>query len=69
MFAQGIQAQRGRDSNNDLKQPKVCFEMIINYVSTMVFVQREWREQLVEEEMTDAPKHCIQLHSIKKHFR
>lgn len=35
----------------------------------MVFVQREWREQLVEEEMTDAPKHCIQLHSIQKHFR
>lgn len=39
---------------------KVCFEVIINYFSTMVFVHRNPKEQLVEREMPDTPKHCIQ---------
>lgn len=39
---------------------KVCFEMIINYFSNMASVQRKPKKQLVEKEMPDAPKHCIQ---------
>lgn len=38
---------------------KVCFEIILNYFSTMVSVQRKPKEQLVESETPGAPKHCI----------
>lgn len=59
-FCTGHTCTKSEAENQRMIHHKICFEMTINYVSTTVFAQREPKEHLVEKEMSDAPKHCIQ---------